>query len=241
MTATDFANSYMTWFGPRNNARIQLDAACTITNEASGQERTFYLIAPCRSESCYVDGQLFKMPNYEFCGIWSEDDFLTIRTHWVSERDNRVYGVNREHWEEMHLDIRHFDQAEELPDRAEIVAATFANRPLIARTELRDETSRQRAVLEYPVKTMNVLPDPPQFQVDTGPLIVPDFGSTAEHLIECLQMAYVVYQDFAQAEFILRQPVVVPSAEQPATETTDYSVIQTVPARNAILAPPAPA
>ena len=143
------------------------------------------------------------MPNYEFSGIWSREEFLLIRTHWVSERDNRMYGVIREHWDDVHLDIRHFPQAEELPDRGSIVTATLANRPLIARTELYDEGGRQRAVLEYPVRTMNVLPvqaegiprDPPQFQVDTGPLIVPDFGSTAEHQIERFDMGYVVYQE----------------------------------------------
>ena len=158
MTAIDFANSYMTWFGAGNHARIQLDAACTIVDEQAGTEETFYLIAPCRSERCYMDDPLFTMPNYEFSGIWSREEFLLIRTHWVSERDIRKYGVIREHWDDVHLDIRRFPQAEQLPDRAAIVTATLANRPLIARTELRDEAGRQRAVLEYPVRTMNVLP-----------------------------------------------------------------------------------
>ena len=71
MTAIDFANSYMTWFGAGNNARIQLDAACTIVDEVSGNKEQFYLIAPCRGERCYAPGQLFRMPNYEFSGIWS--------------------------------------------------------------------------------------------------------------------------------------------------------------------------
>ena len=38
MTAIDFANSYMTWFGSGNHARIQLDAACTIVDEQAGTE-----------------------------------------------------------------------------------------------------------------------------------------------------------------------------------------------------------
>jgi len=238
MTAIDFANSYMTWFAAGNNARIQLDAACTIVDEVSGNEEQFYLIAPCRAERCYVPGQLFRMPNYEFSGIWSQEEFLLIRTQWVSERDNRTYGVNRDTWDDMHLDIRHFVEATELPDRASIVAATFANQPLIARTELRNEATQQRAVLEYPVRTMNVLPNPPQFQVDTGPIIIPNFSSTTTRQIEDFAMAYVVYQDFEQAEFIRREPVAVPSAEDPATQTTDYSVIQLSPARNELWVPP---
>lgn len=38
--------------------------------------------------------------------------------------------------------------------------------------------------LEYLVKTMNVFKEPPRFQVDTGPLIVLAFESSAERVIE---------------------------------------------------------
>ena len=230
MPVIDFANSYMTWFpkGGGNIARIQLDAACTLLDEQTGASETFYLIAPCRAERMYLDTNLFQMPNYEFCGIWSARDFLLIRTHWVSARDNREYGLYQDRWEEVRLDIRHFPQARQLADNAQIVQATLENLPLVARTNLHDGVRGKRALLEYPIKTMNLLQTPPSFQVDTGPLILPDFAATPVRPIEQFDVAHVVYHTFDKAEFILRKPV--PLSEP----TTDYSVVEVLPAENEI-------
>ena len=237
MPVIDFANSYMTFFSQDggNIARIQLDAACTLTDERTGASELFYLIAPCRAERMYLERDLFQMPNYEFCGVFSRHDCLLIRTHWASESDNREYGLNRGRFDDVHLDVRTFASDATLGDVAAIVAATLDNRPLVARTELRDPGRRQRALLEYPVKTMNVLREPPRFQVDTGPLLLPDFGSTAERPIERLGMAYVVYNGFDRAEFIRRAPVAITAADGTLAQTTDYSLVETLPARNEIV------
>jgi len=233
----DFANSYMTFFGKQagNIARIQLDAACTLTDETSGVSEVFYLIAPCRAERMYLEAPLFQMPNYEFCGIFSNHDCVLIRTHWATEHDNREYGLNRGRFDDVHLDVRTFPSDRPLGDVAAIVAATLDNRPLVARTELRDPERGLQAVLEYPVKTMNVLREPSRFQVDTGPLILPDFTSTAEHRIERLEMAYVVYNGFDRAEFIRRKPIAFAAIDPPLARTTDYSLVEIVAARNEIL------
>ena len=237
MPVIDFANSYMTFFSrDRGNiARIQLDAACTLTDETSGTSELFYLIAPCRAERMYLETPLFQMPNYEFCGIFSHGDCLLIRTHWASERDNREYGLNRGRFDDVHLDVRTFPSDARLGDIAAIVAATLDNRPLVARTELRDPGRRWRALLEYPVRTMNVLREPPRFQVDTGPLILPDFTSTAGHPIERLEIAYVAYNTLDKAEFIRREPTTIPAVDRPLAQTTDYSLVEILSARNEIL------
>lgn len=238
MNAIDFANSYMTWL-PHDNgniARIQLDAACTLIDDNTGKHTHYYLIAPCRAERMYLDTPLFQLPNYEFCGIWSADEFLIIRTAWVSERDNRQYGLGRERWREIRLDIRTFAQSQMLDGAAAVVQATLDNRSLTARTELVDTGRGRRAILEYPIKTMNLMQEPSRFQVDTGPLILPDFQANKARFIECFEMAYVVYHTWDKAEFILRKPVSSVDGGDPGAITTDYSLVQIVPARHTILA-----
>jgi hypothetical protein len=227
MSIIDFANSYMTWFphGGGNIARIQLDAACTVIDEQSGASETFYLIAPCRAERMYLDTPLFQLPNYEFCGIWSAQEYLIIRTAWASAQDNRQYGVHHERWT-VRLDVRHFGLARQVDDADAIVDATLANLPLVARTTLHATAQGKRAILEYPIKTMNLMQNPARFQVDTGPLILPDFAAPVAHAIEQFEVAHVVYHTFDKAEFIMRKPV--PLAEP----TTDYSVVQIVPAHH---------
>lgn len=238
-TVVDYPNSYMTFFAKNegNIARIWLDASCTMTDEKSGASETYYLIAPCRSERMYVDKGLNQLPNYEFCGIWSRDEFLIIRTAWITDRDNRQQGKNRERFEEIKLDIR-TRPARALPDEAAILRATLDNVTLVARTEWRDEKAGRRAVMEYPIKTMNVLRAGPRFQVDTGPIIVPSFGSTAEREIERFEMAYAVYNTLEGGELILRKPVALPAPEKPVVWTTDYSEVITPPMRHQFLAVP---
>ncbi|MFN8538339.1 MAG: hypothetical protein U0232_12795 [Thermomicrobiales bacterium] len=220
MAVIDFTRSYMTFFGrdEGNIARILLDAACTMIDERTGESRAFYLIAPCRSERMYLDSQLFQMPNYEFCGIFADEECLLVRTHWQSDRDNREYGRNTERFAKVTLDIRSHPETRALTDDRQIYDATLANLPLVAQTELHDEARSLRATIQYPMKTINVLPAGPRFQVDTGPLLLPDFASTATRMIERFDLAHVVYHRFDQAEFILRyRPRSGPMQPSPTT------------------------
>ena len=180
----DFANSYMTWFGADGGSisRIDVEAACTLV-DAAGREDDYYLIVPCRAEHTHSDDQLIVMPNYDFRGIFGRSEYRILRKHWVSDPDylgdtgldttgGRLLdeaGRHADRWDKVRLDIGRFDSFTELADRQSVVAATLENRPLVSSTELVDEASGVRAVLEYPVKTMNVLESPVRYQVDTGP------------------------------------------------------------------------
>ena len=83
--------------------------------------------------------------------------------------------------------------------------ATEQNVPLVGRTELRGKNQR-RYVLEYPIKTMNFRPENASFQVDTGPLLVPDLDAEEAKSIDRLEMAHIAYNRLDRAEFILRRP-----------------------------------
>jgi hypothetical protein len=236
----DFGRSFVTFFGNNrgNIARIQVDAACAIANRGTGETTTYYLIAPCRAERMYLDTSLLQMPNYEFCGIFTTTECLIIRTHWRSDRDNREYGRNNVRFAEVRIDIR-TAPARELATAGEVVAATLDNAPLVVRTALESPQGEVSAVLEYPVKTMNVLPPETRFQVDTGPILLPDFGSRAARPIERFDLAYAVYHEFAKAEFILRRPVSLAGAgDNPAGAVTDYSVVTETAARHTLFALP---
>ncbi|MGH2531455.1 MAG: hypothetical protein ACRDJW_04020 [Thermomicrobiales bacterium] len=236
MSIIDFANSFVTFFTKphqgSNVARIQIDAACTITDDRTGDMEAFYLIAPCRSERMYHDGPLFQMPNFEFRGIFARDDCLILRTHWTSDHDDRELAVNSERFARVAIDIGSMAGARPLPDRAAIVRSTLANERQVARTEVINEQRGVRALLQYPIKTQNVFEEPPQFQVDTGPLIVPDFASEAPHAIQRFDVAHVVYHQFDRAEFVLRRPHTVGVRDGEPVFVTDYTVVQTVAARN---------
>ena len=60
---------------------------------------------------------------------------------------------------------------------------------------------------------MNFRPENSSFQVDTGPLLVPDFDSGEAKAIDRLEMAHIAYNRFDYAEFILRRPTPISDAE----------------------------
>ena len=90
-------------------------------------------------------------------------------------------------------------------------------------------------MLEYPVKTMNVLRAPVRFQIDTGPIIVPDFASTADLAVARFDLAHVVYNLFDRGELILRKPVAVGKGDD-GVDVTDYSERVEYTGRNTVLA-----
>ncbi|MEZ4507278.1 MAG: hypothetical protein R2848_15850 [Thermomicrobiales bacterium] len=188
MKALDYSRSFVTFFTTPeqggNIARIQIDATSRVDSWGpNGQAGEFHLIAPCRSEQMYLDGQLFQMPNYEFCGIFASNELVLLRTHWTSDRESPEYAKPNVRFERIAIDLTpgHF---EPLETDADVVQATLDNRRLVVRTELTDPTNGTRAVIDYPIKTMNVRQEPMSFQVDTGPLLVPRWDA-ADLALRC--------------------------------------------------------
>lgn len=80
----DLPNSYATFITLKkeNMTRIPIEAACRIQDKKKNPEE-FFLITSCKSENVYVEKGLFKTPNYDWCGIFSENDYTTFRTYAV--------------------------------------------------------------------------------------------------------------------------------------------------------------
>ncbi len=231
MSAIDFSRSYMRWFNSRNNVRILIDAACTLIDDAAGTTEAYYLIAPCRGEDTYGKGYLTQVPGYEFCGVWGEQDKRTLRFAWRSLDDRHKYAGETDT-----LEIRRFENTRPLEDAEAIYQATMdSSEPIICRTTIRDERRGLTAVLEYPCNTMNVVDGPMRFQVDTGPLIIPDFTLYSAKNVEMMDVAYVVFNRFDEAEFVVRKPAPISDGDRPLFYRTDYSELRDYTAKNEVL------
>lgn len=132
-------------------------------------------------------------------------------------------------------------------------AATDAGHGLVGYTELEGpEGSGLRAVLEYPVKTMNIsaegYPDAAAmggrgavWQVDTGPVAVPDLDrrTPGTPQIAAFSLGFIATISTAPhaADFVLEQPTALPPPAS-ATKVLHYSTPYSVPATNRLLAVP---
>lgn len=248
MDICDFNNSYMTWVvepNPddqrtpghmliRNSARIQLDARCEILNEEDGTSEEFFLITPCRTEWMYRSDTLFQYPSGEYCAIWSESEFLNVGYGITDNKVKHTAFLIEDRFTDFNFTIRTHPVIQALVNSEQIIQSTKANKALIGRTTIWNEVKSIRAIIEYPIKTINVNHDHGLFQVDTGPLPFPDLTCSSECSIEWFSVAFVCYNAFDIAEFILRKPTPVMDDGRELCKVVTYSDIRRVPAQNNI-------
>ncbi len=219
-----------------NKARIQLEAIVDVIDEETGASEQFVLIAPCRSEWVYAEKQLFQLPSREYRNIYSRAEERRMgRAITYGGESHRGHPVS-DTFQSLEIDIVRFPRGRVLETPAAVNEATGNNLPLIGRTQIREEARGKRYVLEYPIKTMNFRPENSSFQVDTGPLLVPDFDSGEPKAIDRLEMAHIVYNRLDYAEFILRRPTPINDDEgRELARVLHYSETREFPAVSEIL------
>jgi len=249
MEATDFGNSYKTRTAPpnledkrvpghkpwTNTARILLEARCELTDDASGQTDEFFLIAPCRTEWCHQEEHLFQLPSAEYQEIWSHDRHLSVGKSLTLEGALPHSEPVKPRFTFLEFTVRRYPEATVLRSDEEVVRATMQQLPLVAQTEIWSEDRRMRAMIEYPIKTINVQLERKRFQVDTGPLLVPDFTSEEEHWIDWFSLAHLAYNTFDRGEFILRRPTPILRDGNEVAVALHYSEVRVYEARHTIL------
>lgn len=203
-----------------NNARIQLDCVCDITEKSTGRAHRYVLGASCKTERVGVPADIWTVPNADFVPIVSTDRFLNIKTYaWIGQEQivtlfglgklqpDRQVGNAIEAFDALRIHVEECS-GEWLETPQAIIAATYAHHPLTAITEY--ETELYRVSLTYPVKTFNVNERDNVYQTDTGPVLYPDLTRSPEELIGGFDMAYSAFNCPEWIEFLVRTPTDVP-------------------------------
>jgi hypothetical protein len=236
MTAIDFSRSFLTFRidtqkkPPQtvshqppyslNNARIQLDCVCDVTEVLTGQSQRFVLGASCKTERVGVERDVWLTPNADFVPIVSQDQFLNIKTYaWIGqEAEVMLFGHNRpqpdrqtgsvhEAFDSLKIHVAEVP-GELLATPQAIIAATYAHHPLIALTDF--ATERYRVSLRYPIKTLNVNERDNVYQTDTGPVLWPDLSREPADLISGFDLAFTAFNSPQWIEAVVRVPTEAP-------------------------------
>jgi len=101
----------------------------------------------------------------------------------------------------------------ELKDGAAVCAATYDCVPLVAQTEIWNDETRLRAVIEYPVKSMNTNRQQSAYQVDTGPVAFPDLSVRHDRYADGICLGFIAFNASHVADFILEVPTRVGDEE----------------------------
>ncbi len=202
-----------------NNARFPIECRCQVTHGDGSAARAvdYVLGAACQAEQVHVRENTWHDPAADMCLVASSDEFLVIKS-W--DRNNKgvmlsppTLGEQPERqtgkWAEVFTDLR-IDRREStgqlLATTEEIVAAVLDNRPLVSQTEFATSDGA-RVLVEYPVKVVNVSEREMFYQVDTGPVIVPDANAfDGAHGISALRLAFIAHNTLGCTELLLNVP-----------------------------------
>jgi len=235
MQPLDYGRSFICNTAEFNAVRFWLESRTLILDEVTGSSVDYYQCGSCKSENTFGEQDLFYRDNYDFLPILGDGRWLIFRrTVRLSDRYRSVAPVE-DLWGTPILKLRQASQAKILASWDEIRAATAEAIPLVAQTEIFNPETRLRAILEYPVKTMNISLDKKMYQVDTGPLALPDLSQRYDPQIECLKLAYVAFNTADFADFVVEQPTAVSADGAGDCQVSHYSNPISLAATNRVI------
>ncbi|MCY3761898.1 MAG: hypothetical protein OXH50_11665, partial [Gemmatimonadetes bacterium] len=141
-----------------------------------------------------------------------EHPHLAARPSW--EREPSRMTPHAEAWADHRIVIRCFDGGEELRTHRQIVDAALGDDLLNGVCTWSDRARDLEVAVEFPVNLINVNADPAQFQVCTGPILLPDLATWDGADLRRIFVADVALTRFDRVEFILRREVEAADAEK---------------------------
>ncbi|UCH33116.1 MAG: hypothetical protein JSV65_11005, partial [Armatimonadota bacterium] len=74
------------------------------------------------------------------------------------------------------------------------------------------------------------------YQVDTGPILLPDFASRKQRMVERFQLAFVAYNRGDEAYFVIQEPIVAEPGQPEGLRVMHYSRIVRMATKNSVIA-----
>ena len=233
--AVDYGRSYVNTKAKWNSPRFWVESRLQITDSAAKTTREYLQCGSCKSEYTFPPRGLFHPDNYDFLPVFSQVDCVVFRRN-LTERGKYIeIKPIAQAWEGTIPAVRHF-RGRVLRNVDEISKAMAAGKPLVSQTELRDAKSGRVAVIECPVKTINWQRDTGDWQVDTGPVLLPDLTAPPDQWSARLRLAYVAFNAADWAEFVIEEPTPVGDDAKQTVKVYHYLRQLATPARNVILA-----
>lgn len=193
--------------GQAYHVRFNLEAACTIHEASTGQTTELFLGAPCRIEYTIARRNLFQVPSGEFRMPFSR----RLRLAVAKEPSDVAEAVNvtplDEAFQEHRIELRTIPAVRRLEQVAPVIAATLANGQLNAVSTYQDTDRGVSVTIEYPINLINLNVADGEFQVCTGPVILPDLATWDGQEVTRVFVAHAAFSAFDHVEFILQREI----------------------------------
>ena len=232
MKVIDYGRSFVCTLADFNCPRFMIESRCRIIDDETGQVDDYFQCASCKSERMWVERDLFQDDNHDYLPVFGAEFGIAYRRKaWLYNDYKTVYQSNELFGgQKFHLVTA--SNARVLDTTALIREATHRCSPVVARTQIRHEGTHLRAIIECPVKTMNIKDDDDLYQVDTGPVIFPDLSKRRERMADGFALAFVAFNAQGYADFVIETPT--PVTDDGLTKVHHYSKRKGLPAVNTL-------
>ena len=187
------------------HVRFNLEAKCDIKEDATGQLSEIFVGAPCQTEYTIARRNLFQIPSGQFRMAFSRKFWLRIAKIPSFEKEKAEAFNLEESFQDHTIDIRNFPETRKLTLSRDIVEATLGNDLLNGHSTFRKHGFT--VAVEYPINLININQADEEFQVCTGPVILPDLETWDGEEVKRVFLAHVAFSAFDYVEFILRREV----------------------------------
>ena len=209
---TGFVGTY----GQVHHVRFNIDAKCDVHEAATGKVAELFLGAPCRTEYTITSSNMFQIPSGDWRMAFSRRSVLGIARRPSTEKEETESDRLSELFQDYRIDVREFPHASELRDGRQIVEATLANDLLNARSTYGNSDRGLTVTVEYPINLINLNEADGEFQVCTGPVLLPDLATWNGEEVSRVFQAEAAFSHLDHVEFILQREV------QPSVEDREW-------------------
>lgn len=236
MPPLDYGLSFICHSAKLNSVRFWIESRTRLIDDSTGTWTDFYQCGACKSENTFAERDLFMKDNYDFTPIFGNGDVLVFRRPAHVHPKYRTIKKAAEMWGEPSLKLKEGARVEELATWDAIAHATADAIPLVSQTEITNPETKLRAIIECPTKTMNILPEKKQYQVDTGPIAFPDLTKRNDPLIDAFSLAFIAFNAPNFADFVVEQLTTVTEDSGASHQLYHYSNPISLPAKNQLFA-----
>ena len=192
--------------------------------------------ASCKSEHTFVATDLFQKDNYDFLPIFGPEQGIIFRRKAYLNENYKSYVPSAELFGGVSEHLVEASQAQLLETTEKVREATYRFAPIVAQTEIADEGTGLRAILECPVKTMNTQRDINMYQVDTGPVLFADLSRRFTRHVESVALSFVAFNVPDFADFVVERPSQIQADGGTSCQVHHYSELISLPSVNRLYA-----
>jgi len=236
MPVIDYGLSFISGKAAWNRVRFWVESRTRILDEHTGQFKDYYQCASCKSENTFAKEDLFMADNYDFIPIFGPDDGVIFRRKSRVDSAYRQWRSAADMWGGQEYKLRKPRSSRLLSTPADIHKATNDALPLVAQTEISDKNTGLRAMIEFPIKTMNIRDEEPTYQIDTGPIALPDLSKRYDHFANSISLAFIAFNAPHFADFVIEDETSIVENGKETARVHHYSKRLSLPADNRLFA-----